>query len=358
MTREAFGAEFLGAAGYLDTPTYGLPPQFVADALRDCVRWWEQGTLTMSVFDESVHAGRAAYASLVGADEGRVALGTSVSSLIGLVAASIPDGSRVATLRGEFTSATFPFAAQAKRGVTVTELAPGQLESTASDFDVVAVSLVQSADGAVLDTETLRYTAVESGTITVIDATHALGWKQVDLAWADSVIAHGYKWLLAPRGAAWMSLSERMIAMLVPHAANWSATGCDVASSMYGLPIRLADDARRLDSSPVWFSVFGAGLSLPWLASLDRAAVEAHTVGLANQLRTELGLAPAESAIVSIPGAHAAEALQNAGIRASLRAGGARVAFHLYNTVEDLDCVVDALKTAAVVTASSSYRAT
>src|SRR5574337_684328 len=349
MIREAFGAEFVGSSGYLDTPTYGLPPRFVADALRDGMRSWERGTLEMSAFDEPAHASRAAYASLVGVDESRVVLGTSVSSLIGLVAASIPDGRRVATLRGEFTSATFPFAAQAGRGVTVTELPPGELENTAGDFDVVAASLVQSADGAVLDIDTLHRSVVGSDTVTVIDATHALGWKQVDLAWADSVVAHGYKWLLAPRGAAWMSLSDRMIATLVPHTANWSATGLDVPSSMYGLPLRLAHDARRLDSSPVWFSLFGAGLSLPWLASLNRTALEAHTTGLANQLRTELGREAAESAIVSIPGAYAADALRNAGIRASLRAGGARVAFHLYNTVEDLDCVLDALKAAQVV---------
>src|SRR5574340_1432651 len=206
MIREAFGAEFVGSSGYLDTPTYGLPPRFVADALRDCMRSWERGTLEMSAFDEPAHASRAAYASLVGVDESRVVLGTSVSSLIGLVAASIPDGRRVATLRGELTSATFPFAVQAGRGVTVTELPPGELENTAGDFDVVAASLVQSADGAVLDIDTLHRSVVGSDTVTVIDATHALGWKQVDLAWADSVVAHGYKWLLAPRGAAWMSL--------------------------------------------------------------------------------------------------------------------------------------------------------
>ena len=46
----------------------------------------------------------------------------TVSAALGLVAAAIPDGSRVATLPGEFTSTTFPFAAQAARGVTVTEL--------------------------------------------------------------------------------------------------------------------------------------------------------------------------------------------------------------------------------------------
>ena len=35
MTREAFGAEFDGADGFLDTATYGVPPRFVAEALRD-----------------------------------------------------------------------------------------------------------------------------------------------------------------------------------------------------------------------------------------------------------------------------------------------------------------------------------
>jgi len=34
--------------------------------------------------------------------------GSSVSPVVGLVAASIPDGSRVATLGGEFTSALSP----------------------------------------------------------------------------------------------------------------------------------------------------------------------------------------------------------------------------------------------------------
>ncbi|HUH71616.1 MAG TPA: aminotransferase class V-fold PLP-dependent enzyme [Mycobacterium sp.] len=342
MTREAFGAEFVGAEGFLDTPTYGLPPGFVAEALRDCVQSWEQGTQEVGAFDEPMAAGRAAYASLTGTDPQRVAMGSSVSSLVGLVAASIPDGSRVATLCGEFTSVTFPFAAQAARGVTVAELPRGRLEDAAGDFDVVAVSLVQSANGAVLDVDTLRRSVAESGTLTVIDATQALGWKDIELPWADAAAAASYKWLLGPRGVAWVSLSERMFETLVPHVANPYA-GEDLWSSLYGLPLRLACGARRFDSSPVWFSVLGAGISLPWVASLDRAAVEEHTVGLANRLRAELGLAPAESAIVSIPVAHAADALQKAGVRASLRAGAARVGFHLYNTEEDLGRLLDAL---------------
>jgi selenocysteine lyase/cysteine desulfurase len=342
VTREAFGAEFVGADGFLDTPTYGLPPRFVADALRDCVRSWERGSLRVSTFDEPMAASRAAYASLIGVDTRRVTMASSVSSAIGLVASSIRDGSRVATLCGEYTSVTFPFAAQAGRGVTVTELPAGRLEGAAGDFDVVAASLVQSADGAVLDVEALRRSSAESGIITVIDVSQALGWKNFELSWADVAVAPSYKWLLGPRGVAWMSLSERMFGVLVPHAANPFASD-DLWSSLYGLPMRLADDARRFDCSPVWFSVLCAGLALRWLASLDRARVQAHTVGLANRLRAELALPPADSAIVSIPAAHAADTLRDAGIRASLRAGAVRVGFHLYNTEADLDRLLDAL---------------
>jgi selenocysteine lyase/cysteine desulfurase len=342
VTREAFGAEFDGVDGFLDTATYGVPPRFVAEALRDCVESWQRGSLDVSTFTELMAASRAAYASLTGTDPHRVAIGNTTSSLIGLVAASIPDGSRVATVRGEYTSVTFPFAAQAARGVTVTELPHGRLEDNAADFDVVAVSLVQSADGTVLDVESLRRSVAASGTITVIDAVQALGWMNVELSWADVAVGASYKWLLGPRGVAWMSLSDRMLDLLIPHMANPFAAE-DLWSSLYGLPMRLAGDARRFDSWPAWFSLFGVGMSLRWLATLDRADVHAHTVGLANRLRAELQLAPMNSAIVSIPGDHSADALRDAGIRAAVRAGGMRVGFHLYNTESDLDRLLDAL---------------
>lgn len=342
LAREAFGAEFVGADGFLNTPTYGLPPRFVIDALQDCIGRWQAGTMDVPSFDEHVAAGRAGYAALTGVPVDSVAMGGTVSAVLGLVAAAIPDGSRVATLAGEFTSTTFPFAAQARRGVTVTDMTADELVSAAPDFDVVTASLVQSANGAVLDVDALRETVVGTDTLTVIDVTQALGWKQIDIGWVDVTAAAVYKWLLAPRGTAWMSVSDRVSRMMTPHAANWYA-GEEPWQTIYGLPMRLANNARRFDTSPAWFSVLGAGLTLPWMASLDRAAVEAGTLRLANRVRSELGLPQQDSAIVSIPIADAAERLHRAGIRASVRAGALRVGFHLYNTENDVDRLLDAL---------------
>lgn len=340
--RWAFGAEFPGADGFLNSPTYGLPPTFVSEALHDHLAAWQAGTMDVPAFDEWVRRGRAGYAALTGTPAETVAMGGSVSALLALVAAAVPDGSRVATLAGEFTSTTFPFAAQDRRGVTVTELAPAELLATAGQYDVVTASVVQSASGTVLDVDALRSAVAGTGTWTVLDATQAAGWKRLDLGWADVTVAAVYKWLLAPRGTAWMSVSDRVAATLTPHAANWYA-GEDPWSSIYGLPLRLAADARRFDTSPAWFGALGSGLTLPWLASLDAAAVEAHCVGLADRARAALGLPPSDSAIVTIPTADASERLRGNGIRAAVRAGAVRVGFHLYNTEDDLDRLVDAL---------------
>ena len=146
---------------------------------------------------------------------------------------------------------------------------------------MVAVSVVASADGALVDLAALRAASAE--TLVVLDATQALGWLPADLAWADAVVAHGYKWLLSPRGAAWMAVSDRLLPRLIPSGAGWYA-GEQRWDAVYGLPVRLATDARRLDLSPAWFAHVGAAVALPWLASLDRAAVLDHDVGLANQV--------------------------------------------------------------------------
>ncbi len=107
--------------------------------------------------------------------------------------------------------------------------------------------------------------------------------------------------------------------------------------------MRLAPDARALDTSPAWFSHVGAAVALPWLAGLDRAAVHAHCAGLADALRAGLGMEPAGSAIVSVPGSDALDRLTRAGVVASPRAGAARLAFHLYNTDDDVQLALDAL---------------
>jgi selenocysteine lyase/cysteine desulfurase len=337
--RTAFGQTFDVPAGYLNTASIGIPPTVVADSLIEAVQRWRRGADAPPDFDVDVLAARKAWGQLVGAADGHVATGASVSQLVSLVAASVPAGTRVLTLPNEFTSVTFPFAAQAHRGVTLTE---GSL-SEVDGYDLVAASVVQSADGSVLDLAALRDATQASGTRVLLDVSQAAGWLPLELDWADWVVGACYKWLMAPRGAAWMALTPEALERTMPLAANWYA-GDDPWTTVYGLPLRLAEDARRLDLSPAWFSHYAAAIVVPWLASLDLEAVREHCVGLADGLLVALGLMPQGSAIASLDIPNAAEKLAAAGVRSSIRAGRVRLSCHLYNTAADVESVLAALQ--------------
>lgn len=345
VVREAFGETFDLDPGYLNTASIGVPTSTALDRVAEVVTRWGRGETSAPEFDDQVTASRRAFAGLIGVRPDNVASGTTVGGLVGLVAANVPDRSEVAVVEGEYTSVVFPFAAQSDRGIRVTELEPARLLERAREFDVVAVSVVQSADGTVLDPDALRRMTAGGRTRVLLDVTQAVGWMPLELEWADWVVGSGYKWLLAPRGSAWLAVHPGAAQNMRAIGANWYA-GMNPWQSIYGLPLRLADDARRFDSSPTWFSHVGAASSMSWLASLDLRAVRAHCMDLARRLCAALGMESPESPIVSVPIAGAEKALRSAGVRFASRAGKARLAFHLYNTVEDVDLALAALRTA------------
>lgn len=340
--RSAFSAEFDVPAGYLNTPSIGVPPAAVADAVASAVGRWRTGADVPPAFDESIEISRHGFADLVGVPAERVAIGAGVSQLIGNVAAALPGGARVLAAEGEFTSVTFPFAAVP--GVTVTEAPLADLPSRVEGFDLVAVSVVQSADGSMVDLEALHKASEAANVPVLLDATQAAGWFPLALDWADWVVGASYKWIMAPRGAAWLAVHPRALERARPVAAGWYA-GKSPWESLYGMPLRLAEGARRLDLSPVWLAHVGAAVSLPYLNSLDLEAVRAHCTGLADSLLIALGHQPRGSAIVSLEADP--DALRDAGVVASARAGRARVGFHLYNTEEDVARVAEAVTKSA-----------
>lgn len=295
--RSAFGADFDVPVGYLNTASIGIPPAHAAAAVAEAVDRWRRGADRPADFDEAVALSRQGFADLIGVPGERVAVGASASQLLAVVAAGLPDGAKVLAAAGEFTSITFPFAAQAHRGVTVTEAALGELPAAVAGYELVVVSVVQSADGAIADLDALRAATEAAGIPVVLDVSQAAGWMPLRLDWADWVVGVGYKWLLSPRGSAWLAVHPRALERGVPVAAGWYA-GEDPWQSLYGLPPRLAAGARRFDLSPVWLAHVGASIALPYLASVDLTAVQAHCVKLADALLAGFGLPERGSAIL------------------------------------------------------------
>jgi selenocysteine lyase/cysteine desulfurase len=337
MASQLFDAQrlFPHARGYLDTASVGMPPTSVAEALRAEVVRWERGEAAPPDYDADVEGARAAFGRLVGAPADAVAIAGQLSYFSGVLAASLPAGARVLAAQGEFTSVTFPFLAREGVEVIVAPLEALADRLDEGGIDLVAVSAVQSADGRLADLDAIVAAAERHGCATYVDATQAAGWLPLDATRVDYLAASAYKWLLSPRGTAFLAVRPERVADLPPLAAGWYA-GEDRWTSIYDPPLRLAPGARRLDLSPAWLCWGPTRVALELIERVGVAAIHAHDVGLADRLRQRLGMAAAGSAIVAVEVPDAAGPLP-AGLRASMRAGRLRACFHLYNTEDDVE---------------------
>ncbi len=342
--RPAAGARAVAAArsvfdlrcAYLDTATTGLPPRAAAHALTTAIADWAAGTPDLAGYDEAVTTARATYARIVGVDPAEVAIGSQTAAFVGMIAASLPPGAQVLAAEDDFTSLLFPFLAQP--GVTVRLVPLARLASEVRPrTHLVAVSAAQSRDGDLADLAAIRAAAATVGARTLVDLTQSAGWLPVTASDFDFTVCSAYKWLLCPRGTAFLTVRPDRRHELRPVHANWYG-GADVWSSVYGGPLRLAAQARRFDLSPAWLCWVGAVPALRLVEAAGVAAIGRHDVALANRFRAGVGLPSAASPIVAVrlgadqPLADAPARLAAAGVRAAVRAGRIRLAFHLYNT--------------------------
>ncbi|GAA1959752.1 aminotransferase class V-fold PLP-dependent enzyme [Microbacterium deminutum] len=345
-TLEAARAQFAGGRGYLAACTVGLPTHTTRAAVIADLDAAAAGRADPAVYTAVVERTRRHFASLVEVDPTRVAIGSQASVAAGLVASALPDGAEVLIAAGDFSSIVLPFV-HSGRALRVRTAPLAELpQHIGPDTALVAFSLVQSATGEVADAAAIAAAARRTGALTLCDATQAVGWLPVSASDFDALICHAYKWLCAPRGVSFLSVSERLAGEMSPVFAGWHA-GEDPWMSCYGHEVDLATNARRFDVSPAWQAFVGAEPALELFASLDPSALHDHAVGLAREFRRRMHLEgpPRDSAIVtwSDPDGQDLTRLTAAGIVASGRAGRARVAFHVFNDAVDVDDAVSAL---------------
>lgn len=343
---EAARREFPGGRGYLAACTVGLPSRATRDAVLADLDASSSGRPDLEAYCAAVERARGLFASLVGVGAERVAIGSQTSVAAALVASALPAGAEVLVPEGEFSSLVLPFV-HSGRGLVVRTAPLAELaEHVGPRTMLVAFSVVQSATGEVADTAAIAAAAAAHDALTLCDATQAIGWLPVQASVFDAVVCHAYKWLCAPRGVSFLTVSDRLAARMTPLTAGWYA-GEDPWASCYGGDVELASDARRFDVSPAWQAFVGAAPALELFAALDPSALRAHSTRLAAAFRAGRGLPePARpSAIVTWEDADggALARLTTAGITASGRSGRARVAFHVLNDEDDVALALAAL---------------
>lgn len=333
MVAEVHRQQFAAGTGYLNTASIGLPPRMAMTVIRRHLSEWEEGLSRAAAFDADVERARSAFATIVGCEVECSAIISSVSVASGLVASSLPDGARVLCAEEDFTSVLFPFLVDQRLDVRLVPL-ERLLDSVDGDVDLIAVSAVQSADGRVLDLDRLATTAADHGVRTYLDITQAAGWLSVGADRFDVTSCGGYKWLCGPRGIGYMTVAPHCD-WLVPRLAGWYS-GSEPWDSIYGAPLRLADDARRFNLSPPWLNAVGSAEALEVLVAAGTEDVGHYSVALANRFREQMDLEPSNSAIVAVE-TDRGDALAEAGVVTASRAGKVRLSFYLYNAEADAD---------------------
>jgi selenocysteine lyase/cysteine desulfurase len=348
---------------WLNCATAPPAPRPVSEALDAARLAWADGSFDWQDWERDADATREPFARLIGADPSTIALLPSLSEAAATVAASLPPG-RVVVGADEFRSNLFPWISVEARGctpVTVPSRADGVLhaEDLAAAIDgstvLVAVSAVHSATGARPRLDGIAERCREVGARLFVNATQLVGALRFDVSdmRPDFVATHGYKWLLTPRGAAWLHVRPDRLGEVRPLAPSWK-TVAEPLADYYGGALEPAPGARRLDASLAWFSWTGALAAIGLIGALDAAEVESRCLALATRFRHEVEAMgfrtlPLQepSQIVSLavddPVAVGAE-LARRRVKAAVRGGLLRLSFHGFNDEDDLRAGLEALR--------------
>src|SRR5215211_2948943 len=334
---------------YLDTATYGLPPDSTLHVMQDATYGWQAGTAMWFEWDRQAERARAAFGQLVGTSASRVALLPSVSVGVGVVAADLRPGDRVVVPALEFRSVLYPLLVARERGIELVEVddVDQLVEAITPGTALVALSLVQMQTGRVLPIGQIVEQAEAVGARVLLDATHGVPFVRLDdvIDRIDYVAVAAYKHLLCPRGVAFLVVRDDHIGQLPPILSNWRASD-DPYMSFFGRPFNAAPGAARYDVSFGWISWLGAAESLELLAAWQAAGVLQEPIDLARDLAERLEI-PWGGATLVCPPINDAErvraVLAEHRIKAAFRGTAVRFSTHVYNDEADIGLAASAI---------------
>jgi selenocysteine lyase/cysteine desulfurase len=220
------------------------------------------------------------------------------------------------------------------------------------------VSETTTRDGERIDLAALRARASEVGAELFVNGTQSLGALRSPIPEAapDYFAVHGYKWMLAPRGAAWLVAGPgAAAARLASIAPGWKTA--DGADGLFGGRPRRSGGLARCDTSQAWLPWIGAEAALGILTALDPFAIESRALALADHFEQEavgLGAVPVRAGRpshirvvrVADPDRVAAD-LVAADVRARVTGDCLRIGVHGFNDEADIERALAAMRAGA-----------
>jgi cysteine desulfurase/selenocysteine lyase len=354
---------------YLDHAAVGPLPTRVLEATKLVVQEKSEGDIHWEAWEERAEAARKSIADLIGAREEEIALTTSTSEGLAIVAngLSYEKGQNVVTCDMEFASNLFPWQALTKRyGLELRVVQNHEGILRMDDFNdvidektkLVAVSYVQYSNGFRTDLAELSKIAHENGAYVVTDAVQAVGQMPIDISniGVDFLATSGYKWLLSPISTGFLYVERDLINELWPTIVGYRSDENPMDFSYRNL--QPAKTARRYEAGQ---------LNFPGFAGMKEAIGLLQDVGIANvwsrilshidllrdgleknssvQIRSSMDK-KTRSGILNLRCENPdsiADRLFEHGIVISVRGGGLRISPHFYNTEQEIHKLISEL---------------
>ena len=354
---------------YINSCSQGALSDAVRSAYEHYLADWDEHGAPWDYWVERGEAARAGFAALVGARPDEVAVTTSLSAAVSVLASGLrfdADRPRVVVSDFEFPTVGQIWHAQEARGAEVVHVpeAPGGViplerfdEAIDERTQVVSISHVCYRNGSRIDVEGVVALAHARGALVLLDAYQSagsipIGVKTLDV---DFLAAGTVKYLLGSAGLAFLYCRAGLIERIRPTATGWFAD-----EDIFRMDIHdysPAPTARRFElGTPPVPSIYAGIAGMELIEKVGVGEIERHVLGL-NELLVEgldeLGaqvVTPREpgssGALVCVASADApalVAALADDGIVTSSRDGNLRVSAHLYNSREDIEGLLAAL---------------
>jgi selenocysteine lyase/cysteine desulfurase len=355
---------------YINSCSQGALSDAVRDAYARYLSDWDEHGAPWEYWVAQLDAARTSVAGLLNADEDEVAITTSVSAGVdALVSAISFEGERDTIVVSDFEFPTIGQIshAQERRGARV-EHVPAEadgmipLERFEAAMDertaLVAVTHVCFRNGARIDVEGVAALAHERGAPLLLDAYQTVGSVPVNVRALDCdfLAAGALKYLLGSAGLAFFYCRRDLVEQLYPTATGWFAD-----RNIFEMDIRdysPASTARRFEAgTPPVPAIYAAIAGIELMREIGIEETERHVRGLTELLLEgvdELGgvvVTPrawerrgALTCIASTDAERLVADLGEEAIVTSSRDGNLRISPHCYNTSEDVETVLEALR--------------
>ena len=354
---------------YVNSCSQGALSDAVRNAYVQYLRDWDDKGAPWDYWVERAEAARTAFAGLVGATPDEVAVTTSLSAGLSAVASGLRYArrSKLVLTDLEFPTVGQVWHAQRSRGARVVHVAPEgdgtiPLErfDAAIDEDTLLVSIthVSYRTGAMIDVEPVVRLAHERGALVLLDAYQSVGSLPVDVRalGVDFLAAGALKYLLGSAGLGFLYCRRELVERLWPTATGWFAD--EDVFAMDAWDYSPSPTARRFESGtppipPIYAGI--AGIEL--MQEIGIAETREHVLELNRRLIEGLDDLKATMVTPRRPKRRGAlvcvkardvdalvAALRREGIVTSSRDGNLRISAHAYNSPDDIDAVLAALK--------------